>query len=90
MTPKACFTGFSAFQYYKSCVNGQHSHILLKRLCYVHSRISVRTYYYGGLLAVGKTLQQGRREGILEGIMVSFATNTPPPRGAPDTLRATE
>jgi len=29
MKLKACFTWFSTFQYYKWCVNGQHSHIYL-------------------------------------------------------------
>jgi hypothetical protein len=60
---KAYFTGFSALQYYKWCVNGQHSYILLKRVYYLQSNIAVRIYYFGGLLTAVQTLQLGRREG---------------------------
>jgi len=62
MKLEACFTGFSAFHYYKWRVNGHNSHILLKRLYYVHFSISVRIYHFGGLIPAVQTLQLGRIE----------------------------
>ena len=55
MKLKACLTGFNAFQYHKWCVNGQNSHISLRRLCYVDFSISVRIYYFGGLITAVQT-----------------------------------
>jgi len=82
MKLKACLTGFNAFQYYKWCVNGQNSHISLRRLCYVHFSISVRIYYFGGLITAVQTLQLGRREGryllLAEGHYGEFWIPPPP------------